>query len=97
MAHVRHQDEQGTSSYPGDTLLTTIGTKGLVDQPLQQRRQPLNCHSGLIRYQVLCSNKPHYLGAPLRNRTVDLLLTMDHQSVPVTAAQALIRPNAGSH
>jgi hypothetical protein len=35
-------------------------------------------------------------GAPLRNRTVDLLLTMDHQTVPVSAAEALSRRNASS-
>ena len=35
-------------------------------------------------------------GAPLRNRTVDLLLTMDHQTVPVSAAEALNRQNASS-
>jgi hypothetical protein len=34
--------------------------------------------------------------APLRNRTVDLLLTMDHQQVPITAAEALNWPFAGS-
>ena len=32
-------------------------------------------------------------GAPLRNRTVDLLLTMDHQTVPVSAAEALNSPH----
>jgi hypothetical protein len=35
-------------------------------------------------------------GAPLRNRTVDLLLTMDHQTVPVSAVEALSRQNASS-
>ena len=35
-------------------------------------------------------------GAPLRNRTVDLLLTMDHQTVPVSAAEALSRQNTSS-
>jgi hypothetical protein len=36
-------------------------------------------------------NRPDLLfcGAPLRNRTVDLLLTMDHQSVPVPSIWAL--------
>jgi hypothetical protein len=33
-------------------------------------------------------------GDPLRNRTVDLLLTMDHQTVPVSAVEALSRQNA---
>ena len=32
-----------------------------------------------------------FRGAPLRNRTVDLLLTMDRQTVPVSAAEALSR------
>jgi hypothetical protein len=35
-------------------------------------------------------------GAPLRNRTVDLLLTMDHQTVPVSAVEALSRQDASS-
>src|ERR1017187_681012 len=35
-------------------------------------------------------------GAPLRNRTVDLLLTMDHQTVSVSAVEALSRQNASS-
>jgi hypothetical protein len=35
-------------------------------------------------------------GAPLRNRTVDLFLTMDHQQVSVIAAGALNRQNASS-
>jgi hypothetical protein len=35
-------------------------------------------------------------GAPLRNRTVDLLLTIDRQAVPVSVAEALSRPYAGS-
>jgi hypothetical protein len=35
--------------------------------------------------------------APLRNRTVDLLLTIDNQSVPVTAVEPLNCSNAGSH
>jgi hypothetical protein len=35
-------------------------------------------------------------GAPLRNRTVDLLLTMDHRTVPVSAAEPLNRKNASS-
>jgi hypothetical protein len=35
-------------------------------------------------------------GASLRNRTVDLLLTMDHQRVPVSAAEALDRQNTSS-
>src|ERR1700685_1122000 len=30
-----------------------------------------------LRYPVSYPKKLHYLGAPLRNRTVDLLLTMD--------------------
>jgi hypothetical protein len=38
-----------------------------------------------------------FSGAPLRNRTVDLLLTMDHQTVPVSATEALSRQNASSH
>jgi hypothetical protein len=37
-----------------------------------------------------------FCGAPLRNRTVDLLLTMDHQKVPVSAAEAPSRENASS-
>jgi hypothetical protein len=37
-----------------------------------------------------------FCGAPLRNRTADLLLAMDHQTVPVSAAEALSRPNASS-
>ena len=37
-----------------------------------------------------------FCGAPLRNRTVDLLLTMDHQTVPVSAVEALSRQNASS-
>jgi hypothetical protein len=36
------------------------------------------------------------LGAPLRNRTVDLLLTMDHQHVPEIASKPLTWPNACS-
>ena len=36
-------------------------------------------------------------GAPLRNRTVDLLLTLDCQAVPVTAVQSLNRPDTGWH
>src|SRR5262249_29515482 len=36
------------------------------------------------------------LGAPLRNRTVDLLLTIDNQSVPVTAVEPLNCSYAGS-
>jgi hypothetical protein len=36
-----------------------------------------------------------FCGAPLRNRTVDLLLTIDKQCVAVTAAEALSRPDAG--
>jgi hypothetical protein len=35
-------------------------------------------------------------GAPLRNRTVDLLLTMANQSVPVMAVCGLSRLNTGS-
>jgi len=35
-------------------------------------------------------------GAPLRNRTVDLLLTMDHQTVPASAVESLSRKNASS-
>ena len=35
-------------------------------------------------------------GAPLRNRTVDLLLTMDQQDVSLPAARALIRENIGT-
>src|ERR1700733_8004259 len=39
-------------------------------------------------------NRPDLLfcGAPLRNRTVDLPLTMDPQTVPVSAAEALPWP-----
>jgi hypothetical protein len=37
------------------------------------------------------------IGAPLRNRTVDLLLTIDNQHVPGTAAEPLNWPDAGSH
>src|SRR6266568_3366510 len=40
---------------------------------------------------------PLTCAASLRNRTVDLLLTMDTQCVAVTAAEALSRPYAGSH
>jgi hypothetical protein len=36
-------------------------------------------------------------GAPLRNRTVDLLLTMGNQHLPVTAIEPLTCPDAGSH
>src|ERR1017187_8577094 len=40
------------------------------------------CHSsatpGTSKYPVLCSENPRDLGAPLRNRTVDLLLTISH-------------------
>jgi hypothetical protein len=57
------------------------------------------CHSNATRpKEVLgfmferCSQP----GAPLRNRTVDLLLTMDHQTVPVSAAEALSRQNTSS-
>jgi hypothetical protein len=97
MAHVRHQDETGHLFLPQRHSTDHHRHEGLVDQPLPQRRQPLNCHSALMRYQVLCSNKHHYLGAPLRNRTVDLLLTIDNQHVPVTAIDALNCSNASSH
>jgi hypothetical protein len=50
--------------------------KQLLSQPPQQRE----CHSSgtFRRGEVLDYKfeKPQYLGAPLRNRTVDLLLTM---------------------
>jgi hypothetical protein len=37
-----------------------------------------------------------FRGAPLRNRTVDLLLTMDHQTVPVSTVGGLNGQNASS-
>ena len=44
------------------------------------RRQHSGCHSSGTpqpsKYSVLCSKELHELGAPLRNRTVDLLLTI---------------------
>jgi hypothetical protein len=38
--------------------------------------------------------KSSYPGAPLRNRTVDLLLTMSHRTVPLPQARRLTRQNA---
>ena len=57
------------------------------------------CHSNATHpKEVLGSTfeKCSQPGAPLRNRTVDLLLTMDHQTVPVSAAEALSRQNTSS-
>jgi hypothetical protein len=42
------------------------------------------------------AKNPPDLGAPLRNRTVDLLLTMDHQTVPVSTVEASSRQNTSS-
>jgi hypothetical protein len=46
---------------------------------------------------VLSSKKLHELGAPLRNRTVDLLLTMDNRKVPSPQVRNLTRTNTSSH
>ena len=70
--------------------------KRLRSQPRQNR----GCHSSgtfrRVRYSVPHSKTLHYLRAPLRNRTVDLLLTMDHQSVPVAVAYGLTSADTGS-
>jgi hypothetical protein len=42
------------------------------------------------------AEKPCDLRAPLRNRTVDLLLTMANQPVPIASAYGLSRLNTGS-
>ena len=59
----------------GDALMRLIamemaGRPALRSVP-STTRLPLRA-----RYPVLCSNELHYLRAPLRNRTVDLLLTI---------------------
>jgi hypothetical protein len=58
------------------------------------------CHSNgtfrRARYSVPCSKDASELGAPLRNRTVDLLLTMGHQHVPEIAAAPLTRQMTSS-
>jgi hypothetical protein len=55
----------------------------------------------MILQVILADQEPRsdllFCGAPLRNRTVDLLLTIDNQQVPVTAVEALNWPFAGSH
>jgi hypothetical protein len=48
------------------------------------------------RYSVLHSKKLIHLGAPLRNRTVDLLLTMDHHRVPERSPEGLTCADTGS-
>ena len=57
---------------------------------------PLDLPLAVLSGPPLTSETASDLGAPLRNRTVDLLLTMDHQKVPVSAVEALNRQNASS-
>ena len=57
------------------------------------------CHSNATQTKEVHGSifeKLSQPGAPLRNRTVDLLLTMDHQTVPVSAVEALSREKASS-
>jgi hypothetical protein len=58
------------------------------------------CHSNgtflSARYPVAYSKNLHYLGAPLRNRTVDLLLTMDRYSILDWLVERLIRQNTSA-
>ena len=57
------------------------------------------CHSNATRPKEVLGfmfEKFSQPGAPLRNRTVDLLLTMDHQTGPVSAAEPLSRQNPSS-
>ena len=67
-----------------------------------KRRSQRRSDDGQVILKVLTAGRkpePDLLvcRAPLRNRTVDLLLTMDNQQVPVTAAEPLNWPDAGSH
>jgi hypothetical protein len=43
------------------------------------------------------AKRSHDLGAPLRNRTVDLLLTMNHRRVQLSQVGQLTRQNMSAH
>jgi hypothetical protein len=56
-----------------------------------------DCHSPQVRYLVADSKNRHDLGAPLRNPTVDLHLTMNRRRVQLSQVGPLIRQNTSTH
>ena len=93
----RSEGQQSRSSRPTGTVSHLSGhdTAALTwDFAYELNTRPSPCTGrgpriGRRKTRLTC-------GAPLRNRTVDLLLTMDHPTVPVSAAAALSRQNTSS-
>ena len=84
------------SRHPETLYCAPSPEKRLLGQPRQNRE----CHSSgtfrRVKYPATCSKNLYEMGALLRNRTVDLLLTMDLREVPLPQAGHLIRQNTST-